>query len=102
MRLFGRGVYLAISVAAVVLGLWIVFGPSSPAGNAELGAIIALIFVFPSLGMCWMLYYCIRYEEKPLPFVFLALIPYAFLWYYFRRGGQTHLRGWRRPFRSAS
>jgi len=32
-----------------------------------------------------MLYMAIRYETQPLPMMFLAFVPYAFLWYYFER-----------------
>jgi hypothetical protein len=32
-----------------------------------------------------MLYRAIRYEKRPLPYVFLAFVPYAFLGYYFER-----------------
>ena len=85
MNAIGRGAYFVTLVTTALFGLWTVFGPGSAANNAELGLILGLIFILPSLGMCWMLYHSVRYEEKPLPFVFLALIPYAFLWYYLRR-----------------
>ncbi len=32
-----------------------------------------------------MLYMAVRYEAQPLPMMFLAFVPYAFLWYYFER-----------------
>jgi hypothetical protein len=44
-----------------------------------------LLFAAPNIGTIWMLYVSIRFEKHPLPFAFLAFIPYAFLWYYFQR-----------------
>jgi hypothetical protein len=46
---------------------------------------LSLLFVVPNIGTIWMLYISIRFERRPLPFVLLAFIPYAFLWYYFQR-----------------
>lgn len=80
-------------VAGGVFGLWTAFGPYSLLDNAGIGLIVGTIFVLPTVGTFWMLYHSIRYEEQPLPFVFLAFIPYAFVWYYLRRASHG---GWRR------
>jgi hypothetical protein len=39
------------------------------------------------LGALWMTYQAIRYEEKPLLYILLAQLPYAFVWYYMSRCG---------------
>ena len=78
-------IWIIILLAVGVFGLWAAFGPYSLSDNAGIGLLVGTIFVLPTVGMCWMLSHSIRYEEQPLPFVFLALIPYAFVWYYFTR-----------------
>jgi len=47
--------------------------------------LVVVIFAMPSIGAFWMLYMATRYETQPLPMMFLAFVPYAFLWYYFER-----------------
>jgi len=55
----------------------------------ELGSasvVIEPILMFHPFGVLWMIYQTIRYEAKPLPYVFLALfVPFAWVWYYFER-----------------
>lgn len=66
------------------LVLWIVMTPG-PVDQTVIVFLIALFFLVPSLGGWWMLYAALRYEKKPFPYGLLALIPFAFLWYYFER-----------------
>jgi hypothetical protein len=37
------------------------------------------------IGFFWMIYRSLRYEEKPLPYILLALVPFMFVWYYVER-----------------
>ena len=78
-------IWTIVLLVVGVFGLWVAFGPYSLSINAGSGLIVGTIFVLPTVGTCWMLYHSVRYEEQPLPFVFLALIPYAFVWYYLTR-----------------
>ena len=52
-----------------------------------------ILMLQPLCGL-WMLYQAIRYEAKPLPYVFMiAFIPFSYVWYYierFRPRNQTH------------
>ena len=45
----------------------------------------ALVTVVPTVGAFWMIYTAIRFEKNPLPFILLAIIPFACFWYYFDR-----------------
>ena len=76
--------WVCLSLAVAVFGVWAVLGPWRPAHNAAF-FLTTLVFVGQPIGALWMLCHCIRYEDRPLPFVFLAFMPYAFLWYYRRR-----------------
>ncbi|HET7213470.1 MAG TPA: hypothetical protein VFL79_07780 [Terriglobia bacterium] len=82
-------VWAFLLVTVGVFGLWVAFGPYSLSDNAGIGLIVGAIFVLPTVGTFWMLYRSIRYEEQPLPFVFLAFIPYAFVWYYFAHASRS-------------
>ena len=53
--------------------------------NPFLVFLVVVVFAVPPVGAFWMLYVAIRYEMHPLPMVFMAFVPYAFLWYYFDR-----------------
>jgi hypothetical protein len=45
-----------------------------------------MVFVMPPIGAFWMMYMAIRYEQRPVPLICLALFfPYCFVWYYFER-----------------
>jgi hypothetical protein len=75
--------------ALLVLGLfsfalWIVMGSWFPK-NALETALVVLYFAAPNLGTIWMLYVALRLEKHPFPFVLLAFVPFASLWYYFER-----------------
>lgn len=77
-------VFVLICCAAVVLEGWTM--GSAFAVNSWLAALVALFgFVVPPIGSFWMIYKAIRGENKPLSFVLMACLPYAFLWYYFDR-----------------
>ena len=67
-----------------LVALWIIVGPWFPHNVLAVTAITAL-FGLSSLGGFWMLYMAIRYEQHPLRFVGLWLLPYVFIWYYFER-----------------
>jgi len=72
---------IAIVVLAILLNLlavWIVVGPWFPKSSIEAFSVVAF-FGLSALGGFWMLYTAVRYERRPLLFLFLALIPYAFI-----------------------
>lgn len=78
-----QGLVLLLASTAGIVS--VVLGPWSALDNAGVGLLALLVFVAPGVGTLWMLWSCIRYERRPLPFVLLAFVPYAFLWYYFER-----------------
>jgi hypothetical protein len=54
------------------------------------GATLVAMFIFAEpfflimgIGSIWMLYQAVRYENHPMSYVLLALVPYAFVYYYF-------------------
>jgi hypothetical protein len=52
----------------------------------ELQLAVIMIFSMGSpLGGFWMIYRAIRDEKRPIPYVLLAFVPLAFLWYYVER-----------------
>jgi hypothetical protein len=76
--------WVLLVVALFSLAVWIVVGARFP--KTPLSTALAFAyFVAPNVGAIWMLYRVIRFETHPLPIALLALVPYAFLWYYFER-----------------
>jgi len=76
--------WVVLSVAASTAAGWVVFGPWLAKNGFEI-FIVMILFMGSPIGSYWMIYKSIRYEARPLPFIVLALIPLAFLWYYFER-----------------
>ena len=76
--------WLILMAAATSAAVWIVLGPWTAKSHLEL-FVVMVFFMGCPIGSYWMLYKAIRYEKRPLPFVILALIPLAILWYYFER-----------------
>ena len=76
--------WILFLVACTAFAAWLVFGPWF-ARNPFALFFVVLFFAVPPIGSLWMLYQSIRYEKESLPFVILAFVPYAFLWYYFER-----------------
>lgn len=62
--------------------VWEVVGPWRPHSALALGLVVAFFMLHPP-GALWMVYRAIRYEERPLPIVALACLPYSYVWYYF-------------------
>jgi len=76
--------WVLLVVSLFSLAVWIVIGawlPKTPLSTA----LVFAYFVAPNVGTIWMLYRVIRFERDPLPVALLALVPFAFLWYYFER-----------------
>lgn len=71
----------AITVGAVLL---LTRGPA-PENHSAIMFALVILFGVPPLGAFWMMYVSIRHEKNPVPLVFLAFIPFSFLWYYFER-----------------
>ncbi len=76
--------WILLLVACTALAGWLVFGHLILHDTFAL-LLVGLFFIIPPIGSLWMLYQSIRYERQSLPFVVLAFVPYAFLWYYFER-----------------
>ena len=80
MKLF---MWILLGFVVAGLAFWTIAteGPQNP----FLVFLVVVVFAVPPVGAFWMLYVAIRYEMHPLPMVFMAFVPYAFLWYYFER-----------------
>ena len=85
-----RLVWICLGVLSFTFVLRMVFFyPFKHPFIEELGratvVIMPILFLQPFFGM-WMLYQAIRYEAKPLPYVFLvAFVPFSYIWYYIER-----------------
>ncbi len=79
-----RLLWILLFVSCTLFAFWTVLGPWTPRTNLAVSLVLLFFFVHP-VGAFWMLYYSIRHEERPWPFIFLACLPYAFVWYYFER-----------------
>ncbi|MCI0535404.1 MAG: hypothetical protein L0Z50_09250 [Verrucomicrobiales bacterium] len=82
--LLRKGLWSAFVLLMTALALWIVAGPWSPADNVSIAAVL-LFFVAQPLGAAWMIYQCIRHEERPFAYLVVLFFPYAWVWYYFER-----------------
>jgi hypothetical protein len=88
-----RAVWGLWFACAVAFAAWEVIGPWRPHSELAEGLVLALFMLHPP-GAFWMVYRAVRYEERPLPTVALACLPYSYIWYYFERvRGQPHRRG---------
>jgi hypothetical protein len=79
-----RLAWLMLFLATTGFALWYQLGPWWPKPGVE-SAFVTLFFTAHPLGALWMLYRSVRFERHPVPFVLLAFVPYAFIWYYFER-----------------
>ena len=75
---------MAVIVVLNLLAYWIVTGPWIPP-NQFAAILVGGFFMGSSVGTFWMMFVAIRYESKPWHFIWLALIPFCFVWYYFER-----------------
>lgn len=76
--------WIILALGLSGFALWVVTGPWYPKNSFAI-FLLALFFGLSALGGWWMLYVAVKHEKHPLRFVLLALIPYAFIWYYFER-----------------
>jgi hypothetical protein len=53
--------------------------------SPSLHALFFVLNLLGAIGLFWMIYHSLRYEEKPLPYILLALVPFMFVWYYMER-----------------
>jgi uncharacterized membrane protein len=44
-----------------------------------------ILYLVSPFGTLWMLYQSARYEEKPVRYILLAMVPFMFVWYYMSR-----------------
>lgn len=70
----------------IAFGVFVVicFNPAALMGRLFFPVIIVLGLVGP-IGAFWGIYQSIRYEESPLKYSAVMLIPLGFLWYYFEK-----------------
>ena len=71
-------------VCACILAVYVVFGDWLPKTAAAIAAIV-LFFLCAPIGALWMLYDCSRQPKSSFFLFLLALVPYAFVWYYIDR-----------------
>lgn len=82
-----RLVWICLGILSFGFGLTMVFFyPFRHPFLEEIGrgavVIMPILFLQPLCGI-WMLYQVVRYEAKPLPYVFLvAFVPFSYIWYY--------------------
>lgn len=86
MRHLRRILLVAVIVLIDAFLLWVFYG-AGPLHGAFL-ALAALPFFLGPIGGLWMVYDCIRYDNKPWPHVILAVIPFFFLWHLFERSAR--------------
>ena len=77
--------YVVGGILAAILATFLLLSGPSPENNFAVAAALVVLFAIAPLGGFWMIYKSIRCEKKPFPIVFLAFIPFTFLWYYFER-----------------
>ena len=85
-----RLVWICLGVLSIAFGVTMVFlYPFTHPFLEELGraaVVIMPILVLQPFGGIWMLYQAIRYEAKPLPYLFLiAFVPFSYIWYYIEK-----------------
>jgi len=82
--------WICLGVLSFAFGLMMVFfSPFKHPLIDELGraaiVVMPLVLLQPFCGL-WMVYQAIRYEAKPLPYLFLvACVPFSYVWYYIER-----------------
>lgn len=74
-----------IGLVDVLFGFALVMIPVQGEWMSALLGLISFVMGASQLGGYWMMYQAVRYEISPWRFVFLAFIPFAFVWYYFER-----------------
>jgi drug/metabolite transporter (DMT)-like permease len=77
--------WVCLGFAVTGLAFWIVTTTETLPPRPLPLLMLALVFAVSPIGSFWMMYMAIRYEKRPLAYVFLAFIPYFFLGYYFER-----------------
>jgi hypothetical protein len=82
MKMF---LYAILGLAVAALAFWVVTSTATIPPHPLPMLVLALVFGVSPLGSFWMLYTVIRYEKRPLPYIFLAFVPYLFVGYYFER-----------------
>jgi hypothetical protein len=81
-----RLAWICLGILSFAFGLTMVFlYPFKHPFMEEIGGagvvIMPILFLQLICGV-WMLYQAIRYEAKPLPYVFLvAFVPFSYVWY---------------------
>jgi hypothetical protein len=93
-----KTVFAFLILALVTMfALWLVLGTWLPKTAISLTAVVAFFLCAP-IGALWMLYDCSVRERPPFIYFLLALVPYAFVWYYFDRVRPRKLRTEGPPF----
>lgn len=81
MKLF---LWVFFGLAITGLLFWMLADPRIP-GKPLFMALYAVVCMVMTVGVFWMMYFSIRHEKRPWRMILLAVVPYAFLWYYFER-----------------
>jgi hypothetical protein len=72
--------FIPVSVLFPFILLWMFsrFGGE----NLELVlSFVNFVYMISGFGSCWMIYQAVRYEERTIPWILLAFVPFMFLWY---------------------
>src|SRR5437773_557837 len=64
MRSLRNFLWVSLALVTTAFCVWEVLGPWRPTTRGEL-ALVVLVFGVHPLGALWMLYHCVRYEERP-------------------------------------
>lgn len=78
-------VWAVVGYATAGLAFWlfVITATDPPQLLAFIG--LGAVFAVGPLGCFWMLYFVIRHEKHPLPWMLLAFVPYFAVGYYFER-----------------
>ena len=79
-----------IPVVGTGLALYIVLSSWYPSNSVET-FIAVCFFAAPGIGGLWMAYHVVRHSKHIFPLIFIAMLPYTFIWYYFERIRPAHI-----------
>jgi len=78
-----RTLWFVFLTAATAFGYWALFSPWLK--EVIRGRVLLIYALTQILGGFWMIYNCVRTEQRPFRFILISLIPYSFVWYYFEK-----------------
>ena len=76
--------HVLIALALTCIAIFTVISSWYPKNAAEMFAAGAYV-AFASIGQWWMIFMIVRQERKMWRLIWVALLPFSFIWYYFER-----------------